>query len=303
VSNVTPTFAPIVALGKRHREAKEPQGDGGLVGIHAHEVPPQKRARGSGTTKGILKAARSAAKTHHEPVARIPKQRIDDKPKAAGRGAERLATPSAQGIYHQPLPGPSSQRGWVVDAAHGKPSWDEGSVDEEAAHHVENTVEQHQEAVTNRLFKIPRKFGLAHRSLLQASDADFARGAVQEIRCRLCPNKKIKNFYQFMRHCNFTETHPFVIDFCDKCGDFYARPDALKRHGKQRPSECRRVTPEMAAQKRRATKVIHGEFMRKLKHGLNTWQDIGKPFSHIIKDKYPGSSKKRTDSGNEGSRG
>ena len=230
--------------------------------IHSHEVSPQKRARAGGTSEGILKAARPAASTHHELVARIPMPNIDRKPKAAGRGAERLATPSAQGIYHQPLPGLSSQRRWVVDAADGKPTWDEGSVDEEAAHRVDNTVEQHQEEVTNRLFQIPRKFAPGYRLLLQASDAEFARGAVQAIKCRLCPSTTLRNFQEFKRHCNFTETHPLVIHLCDQCGDFFARPDSLVRHGKQRPPECRRATSEEAAQKRRATEEAHDEFIR-----------------------------------------
>jgi hypothetical protein len=302
VPNEKATLAPVVALGKRHLEAEGPQGDEGLVGTHTHEIPPQKRTRGGGRTKGILKAARSAARTHHELVARIPKTMVECKPKAAGRGAERLATPSAQGIYHQPLPGPSSQRGWVVDAADGKPIWDEGSVDEEVAHSVDNTIEQYQEQMTNKLFEIPRKLEPGHRLLLQASDADIARGAVQAIKCRLCPNAKLKNFQEFKRHCNFTETHPLVIHFCDQCGDFFARPDSLVRHSKQRPPECHRVTPEEAARKRRVTEEAHDEFMQKLEDGLKTGQDIGKPFSRIIKDKYPKSSKKRKGSGKEGSR-
>ena len=45
VVNVTAIFAPILTLEKRHREAEEPQGDGGLVGIHADEVLLQRRAR------------------------------------------------------------------------------------------------------------------------------------------------------------------------------------------------------------------------------------------------------------------
>jgi hypothetical protein len=60
------------------------------VGIHTHEVPPQKRASGSRTTKGILKAAGSAARTRHEPVTRIPKSSVDRKFKAAGHEAERF---------------------------------------------------------------------------------------------------------------------------------------------------------------------------------------------------------------------
>ncbi len=233
--------------------------------------------------------------TYHELVARIPKQTVANKSKAAGRGAERLATPSAQGLYHQPLPGPSFQQGGMVNAADGKPTLAEGSVGEEAAHHVGNKAEQHQEEETNKLFEIPSKLEQGQRSLLQASDADFARGALQEIKCRLCPNKKFKNFQEYKRHCNFTEAHPLVIHICDRCGDFFARPDALARHSEQRrrPPQCRSVTPEMAAQKRMTTEEAHEEFLRTLDHCLKTGKDIGKPFSQIIKDRYPESSKKR----------
>jgi hypothetical protein len=45
----------------------------------------------------ILKAARSALRSHHKPAARIPKSRINREPKEAGRRAERLATPNSQG--------------------------------------------------------------------------------------------------------------------------------------------------------------------------------------------------------------
>jgi hypothetical protein len=152
---------------------------------------------------GILKAARSAARTHHELVARIP-TKTSNTPKAAGRGAERLATPSAQGICHQPLPGPSFQRGWVVEAADGKLTWVEESVDEEAAHHIGKAEQKQKEEATNKLFEIPRKFEPGHRSLLQASESDFARRAVQEIKCRLCPDEKFKNFQDYKRHCDYT---------------------------------------------------------------------------------------------------
>ncbi len=289
--NIAATFAPTVALGKRHREdseEEEPQREGGLVGIHTHEVPRQKRARGRGTTKGILKATGSAAKTHPELVARIPKTSFDNKPKAVGRGAERLATPSAKGVYHQPSSGPSFQRGWVVDAAAGEPTRVEGSA-EGTAHHIDNTAQDQKGQEASKLFEIPRRFKHGYKMLLQASESDFARGAIEVIKCRVCPDAKFLNFQQFKRHCDFTEAHPLVIHFCNLCGNFFARPDALGRHRRDRPPECRKVTLEMAAQKHRETEEAHEEFIRR----LNSGQDIGKPFSEIIKEKFPESSKKR----------
>ncbi|KAN0123257.1 hypothetical protein V8E52_003210 [Russula decolorans] len=290
-SNAMATYAPTTALGKHRREAEEPQGDGGLVGINAHDVPPQKRARGG--ISGILKAKRSAAGTRHNLVARIPKTTINDKPKEAGRGAERLATPSAHGIYHQSSPGPSLQQGWAVEPADGKPNWVEGSVDEDAAHRIDSTVQQQQEEATE-LFKIPRKFKPGYRLLLQASEADFARGAVQTIKCRLCPDTKLKDFEEFKRHCKTMETHPLALHFCDRCGDYFARSDSLNRHHKRPPPECRKVTPAKAAEKRRVTEDEHEDFIRQLEYTLITGEDIGRSFSQIIKEKYPESSKKRT---------
>ena len=57
-----------------------------------------------------------------------------------------------------------------------KPTWVEGSVDERAMHHIDNTaLQQHHEEVTE-LFVIPHIFKPEYRSLLQVSEADVARG-------------------------------------------------------------------------------------------------------------------------------
>ena len=98
------TSAPVLALGKRRRE--EPQGVGAQIGN-----PPQKRSRGN-HAEGIQKAIRSADRTRHKPVARILNKKINHEHKEAVRGAERFATPNAQGVHHRPLQGPSFQQGW-----------------------------------------------------------------------------------------------------------------------------------------------------------------------------------------------
>ena len=300
---MTKTFA-AAALGKRRREAEQPLDDGGPAGNHTQEMPPPKRARGGGsrgTAKGIPKAPRSAARTRHKPAARIPESKINNKPKEAGRGAERLATPSSQGIYHQSLPGPSFQQGWAVDATNGKPTRVEGSVVEEAVHHIDNTVQQEQQQATE-CFKIPRKFEPLYRLFLQTSKADIARGAVQAIKCRVCPDAYLRNFEEFKRHCKTSEAHPQELHFCDLCGDYFARSDALNRHHRKPPPECKlpecedelKKALEKALEKRRETEKAHTVFIRHLNNCLATGAAIGRTFSQIIKDMYPGSSKKRT---------
>jgi hypothetical protein len=290
---VKATYPPFTALGKRLREAEGPQGNGGLVGVNTYNMPPPKRARGR--TSGIPKAKRSAASTRHNFVARIPQTKINRKPKEAGRGAERLATSNVHGFYYQSSLGPSFQQGWAAEPAHGKPTWVEGSVDEDAAHRTNSTVQQEQQQEgAKELFKIPRTLTSRYRFLLDASEADWARGAVQTIQCRLCPGTEFSTFEEFKRHCKSTETHPLEIAYCDHCGDFFGRTDSLKRHRNQPPPECRKVSPTEAAKKRRTTMKLHKRFLRRLDDGLLTVDDITTGFAQMIKSLYPQSSKKRT---------
>ena len=252
--------------------------------INTHNVPPQKRV--SGRVSGILQAKRSTARTRHNYMAWTPETASINAPKDAGRGAERLATPSAHGIHLQSPLGPSFQQNWEVKPADGKPTCVEGSVGEEAAHRIDSTAQQQQEEATE-LFEIPRKL------LREASEAAFARGAVQAIKCHLCPGTKLKDFKEFKRHCKNSETHPLRIHFCNRCGDFFARRDSLKRHHNKPPAECRKATPVVAAEKRRVTQEAHKAFIQRLEHRLLTGEDIERGFSEVIKDRYPESSKKK----------
>jgi hypothetical protein len=295
-----------VALRKRRLEVEEPHNFGDSVEVGADEMPPQKRARGGSITNGILKAAWSTARTRHKPVARIPKQELNGKPKEAGRGAERLATPNVQGIYHQPLPGPSFQQGRGV-APDGQLIGVEGREVAEAMHHISSTVQQQQqqeeeEEEENVAQKIPSKLKPRHRKFLVATEVELARGVVQDIRCRICPKATFKDWEDYKRHCDTAEVHPLELFFCDLCGDFFARNDALLRHRKHPPAECKKAKPEEAAAKRRETDRAHVEFLGHLKECLETGEDIGKPFSQIIKEKYPKSAKKRMSDSRERSR-
>jgi hypothetical protein len=50
--------------------------------------------------------------------------------------------------------------------------------------------------------------------------------------------------------------HPLEIHFCDRCGDFFAHRDSLKRH--------RKVTPVKAEEKRRVTEDAHEDIIQRL---------------------------------------
>ncbi|KAN0105431.1 hypothetical protein V8E52_011025 [Russula decolorans] len=206
-----PHWAAVAPLAPTPDSAKR----GLLTGNLRRKRGPKKRPPGKSfqncwiPAKGVPKAAQSAARTRCKPVARIPKQATNGKPKEAGHGAERL--------------------GWAVDAADGKPTWVEGSVDE-------GTVQQQHEEATEH-FVIPRIFRPGYRIFLQTSEANF----------------------------NLP------------------------------PTECQRlkVAPEKAAEKRRVTEEEHRVFIQRLEHCLMTDEDIRRPFSQIIKERYPESSKKR----------
>jgi hypothetical protein len=277
------TAVPTVTIGKRRRH--ESHGEGVPAEHYGYVMLPPKRA-GSAKTTGIL-AARSAARTRRKPAARIPKQRINGDPKKVGSGARKLADPNSQGNHRLPLLGPRFQQGWAEEDADGRLIWVEGSVED-------GVVERQQEQTQgDKLFEIPQDFRTVHEALLQATQADWARRAVKEIKCRVCPDAQLNTWDRFRRHCETAEGHPLRIYFCEDCGDFFARSDSLKRHCKNPPDECVGIPPEKAKEKRRMTQETHNEFIARLERCLGTGEDIGIPFSQIIKNKYPDSSKKR----------
>jgi hypothetical protein len=257
------------------------------------EMPPRKRVRGS-KANGILKTEESAttSRTRHKHTAWIPKTKKKSEPKQSVRGAEGLATPDLQGFHHRSLLGPSLQQGWAVEAADGQLIWVEGRV-EEVAH---STVQQdQQDEVEQGCLMIPKGFREEYQALLAATQADWARGAVEEINCRLCPKAKFNNWGQFKRHCDCTESHPLRISFCEYCGDYFARSDSCQRHRENRPAECHRMSSERAAAKRKETVEAHKAFLKMLKAKAFAGEEvIGISFSKTMKGKCPDSSKKRS---------
>ena len=220
----------------------------------------QKRTRDS-TTNGILNTARSATQT--QPATRIP-DKINSEPKQLVCGAERLATPNPQGLPHRSLSGPSLRQGWAEEAADGQLVWVEGSV-EEMARRADSAVEGY--------FEIPQNLQAGHTSPLMATQADWARGAVSVIRCRLCPRTKFSKWDDFKRYCNCSETHPLSIHFCDHCGDYFARGDSHEWHRQHRPTECLHANPEGAEAKRIATQEKHDAFIARLEEYLITREE------------------------------
>jgi hypothetical protein len=267
---------PALTLGKRHRGADDTLEDRELVDNSGHEPRLQKKPKTAITaTIGVSEIRGHADNTHHEGVTRTP-QDINRKSKALNHGAERHAASSAQGIPNQFLQGPNNQEfmGMILQ---GQLLSAEGSV---------------QGVEDSSVFCIPKRLDKRHRGLLAATSVELARGVIPAIKCQLCPDADFSNWEDFKRHCDYMEAHPLNISFCDRCGDFFACPDSLRRHCGNRPPECLVVSLEEAEAKRRETERVHEEFKAKWENCFKTNEQIWKPFTQVIKEMFPKSSKR-----------
>ena len=261
----------------------------------------RKKAKGKTAVDGVLGAAGHTSRAR-KPSTRTPVENFSAKSEAAGRGAERLAVQNAQELYHRILLGPSAQESMETTAWENLP-WVEGREQEATWKHEDSVAEPQEvssgatdgeqgEDAEGALFRIPKRLSERHSGLLGATAEDWARAVVRELKCNLCPEAGFCNWEGFKRHCGQSEAHPSKVWFCDFCGDFFARIDSLKRHRKDRPAECLSVSPDEALAKRRATEKAHREFEARLTRCLKTGEDIGDPFSQIIIDMFPDSSKR-----------
>jgi hypothetical protein len=267
---------PALTLGIRHRGADDSLGDRDLVGNSGHELRLRKKAKTTITAAvGVSETRGYADNTHHKGVTRTP-QDINRKSKDVNHSAERHVVPSGLGVPNRFLQGPNDLE-FMGTISQGQLLSVEGSV---------------QGVEDSSVFCIPKRLDKRHRGLLVATSAELARGVIPAIKCQLCPDADFSNWEDFKRHCDYMEAHPLNISFCDSCGDFFARPDSLRRHCRNRPPECLVVSQEEAAVKRRETERVHEEFKSKLEHHLKTDKQIWKPFAQVIKEMFPKSSKR-----------
>ncbi|KAH9983392.1 hypothetical protein BJV74DRAFT_797438 [Russula compacta] len=284
----------VFNLCEHRRDIEETRGYGSPAAINSHDMWTHKRVKlnKGGASHGVLEAARSKNRTHHKRAARTPDTGNVNAFKAVRHEAEMLTTLNPQEMHQQSLPGPSYQRRWVATTAQEQQAlYPEGGVEGEAWHRIDSVTEPQTVA---SLFQMPRKLNKWYRTLLAATEDDWARRAIQVIKCRLCSGAGFRTWEDFKRHCDTKEAHPVRISFCDRCGDFFARRDSLERHRKKPPQDCFDVTPEEAVVKRQETKRVHKEFKERLEHYLETGEEVGAPFGHMIKRMYPASSKKST---------
>jgi hypothetical protein len=252
--------------------------------------PPQKR--GKRTTAGVLEAAGSAKRTPPTPATKT-QESIDCKSKAVGCGAGRLASTTAQGVYHRTLLGPSVPQGSVGSLVHGQPSWTEEREEEETRHDAgSSTLEPQHPAISEDIHAIPRMLTAWQQLLLQTTQADMERGAVNVIKCRMCPNEPFKTWACFARHVRDCEEHPAKIKCCDRCGIYFGRQDSMKRHKESVTKACCATTPAEAAWRKRKAEQLLADFQTRVEYCMRTGEELGRTFAAIAREELPSRSKK-----------
>ena len=292
---------PGLATRKRSREAEMGLNDGSIAVVGCHITPPHKKVKG-GESDGFVVA--QSTRTRHSAAPRTP-QEHDKTSKEEGCRVEALATSFVQGMSHQFWLGPSFQQEWTPILAQEDVSWikgraeggiwqDSASVAQQDAGIYSAELNTPWGQAEDDLFQIPKHLNKVHRALLMATGTELAHGTIFQLRCRLCPELRFKGWSEFKRHSDTAEAHPLKIWFCERSGDFFARPDSLARHSKNPPRQCLDIAPEKAREKRQVTESEHEEFKKRLEQYQETGERIGKSFALIIKELYPHSSKKKS---------
>ncbi|KAH9013757.1 hypothetical protein EDB85DRAFT_2296180 [Lactarius pseudohatsudake] len=271
---------PAPSLGKKRRRQSGEDESG-----------TPKRGRPCATR--VLGGAESTKRTPRFPATRT-RQSSNSISKATGRGAERLASTTARGLYHRSLPGLSVSQGSMGALEQEQPSWIEEREQMEARYDVGSPVPlQSVENAGEKLYKIPGKLTERERLMLQTTQADEERGAVRVIKCRVCPEREFGGWATFRRHCNSCEKHPSALQFCSKCGDYFGRPDSENRHkGKKYQGACLSTSQDEAKQKEQKVRRLLKAFEARLKHCLRTGEDIRPLFSDVVTKKLTNTSKK-----------
>jgi hypothetical protein len=285
-------------LGKRLRGADKTSRNQVGVLDDDYRSRQHKRSKRNMAVSGVLGAAGSMSRAHHNSATRNPVV-INRKSEAVGHGAGKLAAPNVHEVYCQSPLGSSAQRVLMRTIAQGELPWDEGSEDELTEQYTNSAVELQDIVISvkdgergDEGLIIPKRLSLRHRGFLWATSEDWERGTINVLKCRLCPDAGFGNWEDFKRHCDFSEAHPLKIMFCEHCGDFFARMDSLKRHQTSRPPECLSVTPTEAEAKRRETNKVYEAYKEKLEECLKNDDEIGNPFAQIITEMFPNSSKR-----------
>ncbi|KAH9003585.1 hypothetical protein EDB86DRAFT_2381247 [Lactarius hatsudake] len=275
-------IVPSSSLGKRSRQRDENETGG-----------PKKRGKPSATR--VPGGAQSTKRTCRSPATRT-RSMINDKSKAAVRGAEMLASTTAQGVYHRPLSGLSAPQESTGALLQEQPPWIEEREQVNTRHDTGSSVpfrgvENAEDGEVLR--KIPTNLTERERLMLQTTQADEERGAVGVIMCRVCSNRRFREWATFRRHCNSCEKHPSELQYCPKCGDYFGRQDSETRHKDKKHQEaCLNTSQDEAREKKQKVERTLKAFEARLQDCLRSGEDLGPRFSDVMSRKLTNTSKK-----------
>ena len=239
--------------------------------------------------------AASTERTHHPSTTRTQRP-LKEKSKAAGRGAERLASTMAQGVSPRSLLGLSIPQGSMEALEYEQPSWIVGREQVGMWRHTGRSAPQQislRESSEDGedLCQIPGNMSERERSMLQMTQAERERGAVRTIKCKLCPKVSLRTWATFQRHCKTCKKHPLELDFCRWCGVYFARSDSRNRHEKDQV--CRNQPDhEATMQKKAKIERLFEAFNSRLTHCLKNGEEIELMFSDAMSEVLTGTSKK-----------
>jgi hypothetical protein len=257
---------------------------------------PKKRSKPSasrvpGGAQSIVRTCRSPAVRTHE--------MINDISKAAGHGAERLASTTARGLYHRPLPGLRVPQGSVGALEPEQPPWVVGREVVETRRDTGSTEPQQMVLQENaedeeELHEVPGHLTERERLMLQMSQAEKERGVVRVIKCKLCPEARpFGTWVTFVRHCRSCEKHPSELEYCPTCGDYFGRSDSRKRHSEKRyQAACLGTKQYDAEQKKKRVERFLNAFNGRLTDRLKNGREFKSSFSNVMTKKLMNTSKK-----------
>ena len=284
--SVTLEAGPSTSLGKRSRLRYGTYSYGYLLADKRSSdedgsAGPKKRGRQ--TVTWVPGEAVSRKRTRR-PSGTRAQATINSISRAAGRGAERLESTTARGVYYRSLLGHSVPQGSVGLLTQEQPSWIVGREQVETGRDTGSSAQQQivfQENAEDMddLREIPETLTERHRSMLLTTQAERERGGVRIIKCKLCPDAQFGSWATFRRHCKECEMHPVELHYCDSCGDYYARSDSKNRHHDSKEDTCRDTPHGVAMKKKEQVGQLFKAFEARLMHCLNTGEEIKPTFS------------------------
>ena len=129
------------------------------------------------------------------------------------------------------------------------------------------------------LYKIPGSLTLRQQLMLQITEDEARLGAVHSIKCKLCPKVALRSWQCYQRHCDESEAHPVELNFCDRCGDHFARADSLKRHA--RGKNCHRRTQDNNEGVKKRINWHLNDFNARMERSLRTGEVFQYRFAEI----------------------